>query len=92
MRLPQDKLDADRFYRTLEAYAIAARNGAKDPWAKIGWHVDERHAEIIMKLVVNDPEHQAEVDGYLRECLRLAIDAGSLPQANIIQFPINLRR
>jgi len=91
MRLPQDKLDADRFYRTLQAYVIAARNGAKDPWAKIGWHVDERHAEIIMKLVVNDPEDRVEVESYLRECLRLAIDSGSLPQADIIQFPISRR-
>ena len=69
--LPLDRLDADRFYRTLQAFSIAASNGASDPWAQIPWRIADRHKEIVMKLLSNDPDHRKEVEAYLLECLRL---------------------
>lgn len=83
--LPRDRLDADRFYRTLQAYSIAAKNGATDAWAKIPWQVEERHAEIIVKLLSNDPDHRKEVEAYLLACLRLAAEPAAT--AKIIPFP-----
>jgi len=84
--LPRDRLDADRFYRTLQAYSIAARNGSTDPWEKITWQVDERHAEIIVKLLSDDPDHRKEVETYLLACLQLVADPAE--NAKIILFPV----
>ncbi len=84
--LPLDRLDADRFYRTLQAYSIAAKNGAADPWQKITWLVEERHAEIIVKLLSNDPDHRKEVEQYLLACLRLTAEPAATEK--ITPFPI----
>lgn len=85
-RLPTDRLEAERFYRTLKAVSIAASNGAKDPWGVIPWEIDDRHAEIIAKLECGEPEHRAEVEEYLLECLRLASEGEAPPTAEILQF------
>lgn len=80
---PTDWLEAERFYRSLQAYCISARNGNVDPWGAIPWTVNDRHAEIIKKLVVHDPGHRQEVTDYLNECLRLV---AAKDAANVIPF------
>ncbi len=86
--LPLDRLDADRFYRTLQAFSIAASNGASDPWAQIPWRIADRHKEIVMKLLSNDPDHRKEVEAYLLECLRLSDQ--SQRKGNVIPFPADI--
>ena len=88
--LPRDRLDADRFYRTWKAYTIAAENGAEDPWSGIPWQVEQRHADIVAKLIAGCPEDQAEVSTYLAECRRLA--ASPQPSAELLQFPMRSGR
>ncbi len=85
-RLPADRLEAERFYRTLKAVSIASSNGVDDPWGVIPWEIDARHAEIIAKLEVGDPAQRDEVEEYLRECLRLATDFEGGVTAKIIPF------
>ncbi len=84
--LPRDRLDADRFYRTLQAYSIAAKNGATDPWQEIPWLVEERHAEIVVKLLSNEPDDRKEVEKYLLACLRLTKEPAAT--AKITPFPV----
>lgn len=84
--LPRDRLDADRFYRTWKAYTIGAENGAEDPWSRIPWQVEQRHADIVAKLIANCPEDQEEVRAYLAECRRLT--ASPQPSAELLQFPM----
>jgi hypothetical protein len=83
--LPKDALDAERFYRNLQAFCIAAKNGSPDPWASISWGMPNEHAEMIAKLISNHPDHRTEVMEYLQECLRLAVETEK-HKAKILPF------
>lgn len=67
---PYSAADAERFYKTLQRFAIAVRDEPMDPWHSIK-DVEAEHRDIIEKTVTWSPEHREEVTAYLQKAVLL---------------------
>lgn len=67
---PYSAADAERFYKTLQRFAIAVRDEPMDPWHSIQ-DVETEHREVIEKMITWSPEHREEVSAYLQKAVLL---------------------
>jgi len=67
---PRSAAYAERFYKTLQRFAIAVKDDAVDPWNAIPDAVTE-HKDVIEKMIAWRPEHREEVTAYLQKAVLL---------------------
>ena len=79
---PQSAAEAEQFYKTLQRFAIAVRQGVADPWMAIPDATTD-HKELIRKMIDWSPEERAEVKGFLERAFSL-VEEDRRPRLTVV--------